>query len=34
MDERKVKIYNKIRNEAITRGNKLEFVTFSKKEKF
>lgn len=34
MDERKVKIYNKIRNEAITRGNKVEFVSFSKLEKF
>ena len=34
MDERKKAIYNKIRNEAKSRGNYVEFVSFSKLEKF
>lgn len=34
MDERKKAIYNKIRNEVKSRGKKVEFVSFSKLEKF
>lgn len=34
MDERKLKIYNKIRKEAKSRGKTVEFVSFSKLEKY
>ncbi|MGL5098721.1 MAG: RecB family exonuclease, partial [Fusobacteriaceae bacterium] len=34
MEERKLKIYNMIRNEVKSRGKKVEFLSFSKLEKF
>lgn len=34
MEKRKADVYNKIRNEAKSRGNKVEFVSFTKLDKY